>query len=149
VCSFRCFGCVGKCDYHAHVTDGCGSNWAKSTPVSQRMGLPTIINFPLNPMAYRPKEFSFSLKLLKGFASSNNSNQTTDYVGSSALCQWNSSTLNMSQYYQYSKDYAGFVGAYEGRTTFFTAALFFCTTNTTILLIRRRNTRNQDHPAHR
>jgi hypothetical protein len=57
-----------------------------------------------------PKEFSFSLMLLKSFASFNNNYQTTDYFGSSESYQWNSCTLNMSQYYQFSKDYAGFLG---------------------------------------
>ena len=126
-------GCVGKCGYHAHVTDCGRSEWAKLTPVFQCLVLPTIINFPVDLMTYGPKEFSFFLKLLKGFTGSNNNYQTTDYFGSSALYKWNNPTLNMLQYNHWSKDYGGFVGANEGRFTFYTAALFFSTTNITIL----------------
>jgi hypothetical protein len=77
-------GSFGKCGFHAHVADGGGSNWGKINS-RQRMGLPTNMNFPVDLMTPCPKEFSFSLKLLKGFASSNNNYQTTDYFGSSAL----------------------------------------------------------------
>jgi hypothetical protein len=152
-------GYFGKCGYHAHVADGGGSDWVKSTavcqsmvlpnnkkstpvcqsmvlpnnkkltpvcqsmvlpnnkkstPVCQSMVLPNNINFTVDLMTPRPKKFSFSLKLLKGFTSSDNSYQTTDYFGSSALHQWNNPTLNMSQYYHFSKEYGGFVGANEG-----------------------------------
>lgn len=114
-CVFFCsVGCFGKCGYHAHVADGGGSNWAKSNPVCQFMGLPTIINYPVGVMPSRPKIFSFSLKLLKGFTSSNNKYQATNYFGLSALYLWNNPTLNTSQYCHISKDYGGFVGANEG-----------------------------------
>jgi len=78
-------GSFDKCGYNAHVAEVGGSNWAKSTPICQRMGIPTNMNFPVDLMTSRPKKFSFSLKLLKGFKNSNNNYQTTAYFGSSAL----------------------------------------------------------------
>lgn len=130
-------GCFGKCSYHAHVADCSGSNWAKWTPICQRTVLPTIINFPMDLMTFRPKTFLFSLKVLKGFTSSNVNYQATDYFSSSALYQWNNPTLNVSQYYHFSKENGRFVGGNKGSSPlllyykhhYFTSNFFKCSHN--------------------
>jgi len=78
------------------------------------MVLPTIINFAMDLMKFHPKKFSFSLKVFKGFTSSNINYQTTDYFSSSALYQWNNPALNASQYYHFSKEYGRFFGGNKG-----------------------------------